>query len=179
MNPPRTAPLQTSSDGASDPCPSSRPFCHPVFTVSSRAERGIRFLAILGKKADLSGDPPSGSPRTFAVNGVTGCGFCRSVVWQPSLAANNSLRYACSTVPGWRNGIRGGLKIPCPPGRAGSTPAPGTIKSPMFMRLFEGSLFIVPCACPTFSDLGLNQSLSFGDEPGVMLLCNRQFLVSE
>src|SRR5579864_3605785 len=32
-------------------------------------------------------------------------------------------------MPGWRNGIRGGLKIPCPSGRAGSTPAPGTRKS--------------------------------------------------
>ena len=29
-------------------------------------------------------------------------------------------------VPGWRNGRRRGLKIRCPRGRAGSTPAPGT-----------------------------------------------------
>ena len=29
-------------------------------------------------------------------------------------------------VPGWRNGRRRGLKIRCPQGRAGSTPAPGT-----------------------------------------------------
>ena len=28
--------------------------------------------------------------------------------------------------PGWRNGRRGGLKIHCPKGRAGSNPAPGT-----------------------------------------------------
>jgi ABC-type nitrate/sulfonate/bicarbonate transport system substrate-binding protein len=35
-------------------------------------------------------------------------------------------------VPGWRNGIRGGLKIPCPSGRAGSTPAPGTRSSEVF-----------------------------------------------
>jgi hypothetical protein len=29
--------------------------------------------------------------------------------------------------PGWRNGRRGGLKIHCPKGRAGSNPAPGTV----------------------------------------------------
>ena len=32
-------------------------------------------------------------------------------------------QYACP--PGWRNGRRGGLKILCPSGRAGSTPTPG------------------------------------------------------
>ena len=32
------------------------------------------------------------------------------------------------TSPGWRNGRRGGLKILCPYGRAGSNPAPGTNK---------------------------------------------------
>ena len=29
-------------------------------------------------------------------------------------------------MPGWWNGIHGGLKILCPHGRAGSNPAPGT-----------------------------------------------------
>jgi hypothetical protein len=32
-------------------------------------------------------------------------------------------------VPGWRNGRRYGLKIRCPQGRAGSTPALGTINT--------------------------------------------------
>ena len=42
-------------------------------------------------------------------------------------------------MPGWRNGIRGGLKIPCPSGRAGSTPAPGTNNLPMFMPILAGA----------------------------------------
>ena len=37
-----------------------------------------------------------------------------------------SLRAIFMRVPGWRNGRRCGLKIRCPKGRAGSTPALGT-----------------------------------------------------
>ena len=37
--------------------------------------------------------------------------------------------------PGWRNGRRGGLKSRCPKGRAGSSPAPGTV----FPLLLRGS----------------------------------------
>ncbi len=35
--------------------------------------------------------------------------------------------YALAFPPGWRNGRRGGLKSRCPKGRAGSSPAPGTL----------------------------------------------------
>src|SRR3712207_33285 len=37
-----------------------------------------------------------------------------------------SLRYPQSPPPGWRNGIRDGLKHHCPKGLVGSTPTPGT-----------------------------------------------------
>ena len=40
-------------------------------------------------------------------------------------------------VPGWRNGRRCGLKIRCPQGRAGSTPALGTIT---FLTVFTSSI---------------------------------------
>jgi hypothetical protein len=46
-------------------------------------------------------------------------------------------------VPGWRNGIRGGLKIPCPSGRAGSTPAPGTTKLGRVFHLLLPSVLSV------------------------------------
>jgi hypothetical protein len=49
-----------------------------------------------------SGDPESG-----------GCTLCQPVENRPR--------------PGWCNGSHAGLKIQCPRGRAGSTPAPGTI----------------------------------------------------
>ncbi len=39
-------------------------------------------------------------------------------------------------VPGWRNGRRCGLKIRCPKGRAGSTPALGTISFPTVFTTF-------------------------------------------
>ena len=55
----------------------------------------------------------------------------------------STLRYSCfreteilgivtvtDNMPGWRNGRRCGLKIRCPKGRAGSTPALGTIPFP-------------------------------------------------
>ena len=38
----------------------------------------------------------------------------------------SALRGILAGVPGWRNGRRYGLKIRCPQGRAGSTPALGT-----------------------------------------------------
>ena len=40
-------------------------------------------------------------------------------------------------VPGWRNGRRCGLKIRCPKGRAGSTPALGTIPFPNVFHDFH------------------------------------------
>jgi hypothetical protein len=64
--------------------------------------------------------------------------FCARVVGHEVATLQQGVQWdrLASSVPGWRNGIRGGLKIPCPQGRAGSTPAPGTNRSPVFMRVF-------------------------------------------
>lgn len=46
--------------------------------------------------------------------------------------------YFQCALPGWRNGRRYGLKIRCPKGRAGSTPALGTIPNlPVELRTFD------------------------------------------
>ena len=47
-------------------------------------------------------------------------------------------------MPGWRNGRRCGLKIRCPKGRAGSTPALGTISLPtVFMSSINLALGMI------------------------------------
>jgi hypothetical protein len=54
-------------------------------------------------------------------------------------------------MPGWRNGRRCGLKIRCPKGRAGSTPALGTtIKSKAYKvgLSFYGHVISVPIGAP-------------------------------
>ena len=38
------------------------------------------------------------------------------------------------TLPGWRNGRRGRLKICCPQGRVGSIPTPGTNKEKTVLK---------------------------------------------
>ena len=40
------------------------------------------------------------------------------------------------TLPGWRNGRRGRLKICCPQGRVGSIPTPGTKRRSFDRRSF-------------------------------------------
>ena len=51
----------------------------------------------------------------------------KTKVQRPKYKDQSSLCYLpIHTVPGWRNGRRCGLKIRCPQGRAGSTPALGT-----------------------------------------------------
>jgi hypothetical protein len=42
------------------------------------------------------------------------------------LAESRRSCYFCLSLPEWRNGRRGGLKIRCPQGRVGSTPSSGT-----------------------------------------------------
>ena len=71
--------------------------------LARKRDKAVRFLAPLGYASALpSGDPESG-----------GCTLCQAVENRPR--------------PGWCNGSHAGLKIQCPRGRAGSTPAPGTI----------------------------------------------------
>ena len=41
--------------------------------------------------------------------------------------------------PGWRNGIRGGLKIHCPKGHEGSNPSPGTSVASRFRPLLPST----------------------------------------
>ncbi len=51
------------------------------------------------------------------------------------------------TLPGWRNGRRGRLKICCPQGRVGSIPTPGTKWRSIDRRLLFLTTIVRMCEC--------------------------------
>ena len=57
----------------------------------------------------------------------------------PTPATVDRSLYAGAFSPGWRNGRRGGLKSRCPKGRAGSSPAPGSVRPAQPMQLPPGT----------------------------------------
>ena len=73
------------------------------------------------------------SPRLTGQMVVNGCGHADDrgsmVHGTAVLGGGRAVRRAtigAPPKPGWRNGRRGGFKIPCPKGRVGSSPTPGT-----------------------------------------------------
>ena len=66
------------------------------------------------------------------------------------------LEFGLRTMPGWRNGRRCGLKIRCPKGRAGSTPALGTTLNLYYYNNLHCSPYLPRAHCWFVQELDRN-----------------------